>query len=520
MSTLKINPHGGINRIFPQHRLVGKEVQKVQALENMLDLNGKTAIIGGAARIAQTALPGDIKWAKRIYYKIGGDDKRDQFVLSAGKIYKLDESTGTFNQSLISNSADISLDSNFYPIDCSIKIAEQVSTFLVDGTYFYKFNGNQSGAWDRLPVKLDIDGNTIYPIFIIEYLDRLWCLVKGKNILLGSKNLNPESFDNATDSILVELPSGNGGFPTGLVVINGFLTVIHEDYYVPVTGSSPSTFGVRPGDVVYGYGSRAPRSILNLKTEFAFLNSTDNEIYTSGGTLASTNRLPLSFDIALRNLIDPVKANLTVLHYDSNLRCIRVGYVLSGESLLNAEEIYSLDEKKWCGQTRNRNISCYCQWNGKNDDGRLLTGRSDTGLVMWNDANINFDGTAIHYKWVSASYMSGDETADIEFERFYLDLKSLGNFNIQLSYYLDTRFTTVGTESVNMQGEIINLGLIEIGEQDIFLNPILPLIDKCRGRMIRFQIEGNQLNTKLEFYGLYADYNLQESKTSKYIYGA
>lgn len=519
MPTLKVNAHGGINRIFPQHKLSGKDVQKVQELQNMLDLFGKTYIIGGASRIAQTALSSDVKWAKRIYYNVGGDNKKDQFIVSSGKIYKLDESTGTMNQSLISNSGDIALNTNFYPVDCSIKIGEQVSTFMVDGTYFYKFNGNQSGAWDRLPVKLDVDGNTIYPIYIIEYLDRLWCLVKDKNVLLGSKNLNPESFNDATDSILINLPSGKGGFPTGLIVMNGFLTVIHEDYFVPVTGSSPSTFGVRPGDFIHGFGTRAPRSILNLKTEFAFLNSSDNEIYTSGGTLGSTNRIPLSLDIHFNSLVNPVLANLTVLHYDTNLRCIRVGYVLTGESLLNAEEIYSIDEKKWCGQTRNRNISCYCQWIGKNDDGRLMTGRSDTGLLMWNDASLNFDGIAIHYRWVSASYMSDDEISDLEFERFYLDGKSLGNFNIQIGYYLDTRLTTAGTESVNMQGEITTLGFVEFAEQDIFLNPIVPLIDKCRGRMIRFQIEGNQLNTVLEFYGIYAVFNKQEAKTSKYIYG-
>ncbi len=515
MPLFKVNPHGGLNRRFPEHKLTGKEIHKCQELRNLLSLDGRIYLVPGASRYNSTALTNDIKWAKKIYYTIGGDNKKDQFVISGGKIYKGNEQSQALNQVTINNSLDISLDSNFYPIDTTIKVAEQVSTFLVDGTYFYKFNGNDSGNWERLPIKLDTDGDTIQPIFIIEYLDRLWVLVKQKNILIYSKNLNPENFSDSTDAGILELPPGIGGFPTGLVKSRGYLNVVHEDYIVPVTGSSPSTFGIRPGDVTYGYGTRAPRSIFNLgPDEFGFLNSKDNEIHLSGSLPSQ-----LSYDIKFRELINPVKADQTIIHYDTVLNAIRVGYVLTGETLLNAEEIYSINEKKWCGQTRDRNISCYCQWNGRGDDGRLLTGRSDTGLLMIQDASLNFDSNAIHYKFVSASYMSDDEISDLEFEEFFIDAKPYGNFGIPLSYYVDSRITTSGTEQVNMQGEIINLGLIEISDQNVFLNRALPFIDYSKGRMIRFQIEETISNRKFEFYGIYAKYQKQESKSDKFIYG-
>ena len=513
MPLFTVSPHAGINRRFPEHKIVGKEKQYVRELRNMISLDGKIFIVGGASRYNTTAISGDIKWAKKIYYTIGGDDKKDQFVIAGGKIFKGNEADKTLNQVPISNDLNLSIDTNFYPIGATIKVAEQVTTFLIDGTYFYKFNGNDTGNWDKLPVKTDVDGNTIYPIYICEYLDRLWILVKQKNILIFTKNLNPENTSDSTDAGIIDLSPGKGGFPQALIVHNGFLHVIHEDYIVPVTGSSVSTFGVRPGDYIFGHGTRAPRSVITIDQDFGFLNSTDNEYH-----LFSDLTNPLSYNIKLGELINPVKANLTVAHLDTTLNAIRISYVLSGESVLNAEEIYSRNETKWCGQTRERNISCYSQWNGRGDDGRLLTGRSDTGLLMVNDSSFNFDDSAIHYKFVSASYKAKDD-AVVNFEFFELDAKAQGNFGIPLAYYLDTRITTRGLESINNQGEIILLGLIEIADQISFLNRAIPFIDRRKGRMIRFEIEETVSDRIFEFYGINVSYNEDQRIFSKTILG-
>lgn len=518
MPILKVFPHGGLNLKFPEHKIVGKESHSVLELKNLISLDGKIRIFKGASRLNTTALGSDVKWQKRIYYQDSGDRKRFTFCVIGGYMYKLDESTNTLNQVAIDGSYSTQINPDFYPIDATIQVSGIVSTFLVDGKYFYKFNGNAAGSWERLPIKTDVDGNTIEPIYITEYLDRLWVLSKEQNVLIGSKNLNPENFNDATDSILIVTPAGNGGFPTALHVHRGYLFVLHEDYFVPLSGSSPATFGIRPGDVIHGFGTAAPRSVVNLKTRFGFLNSEDNEFYSTGGTLDSTDKTPLSDDIELKNLINPVKSHLTVCHLDKNLNILRISYVLSGESSLNAEEIYSLTEKKWCGQTRDRHISCYSQWHGNGDDGRIVTGRSDTGLLMWEDESINFDSTAINFKFVSASYIV-DGVSEVQFEEFFIDAKPYGNFAIPLSYYLDTRMTTSAYDNVNMQGEIINLGLIEIADQNYFLNRILPLIDRSKGRMIRFQIEQQATNRLFELVGIYANYNLQQTPSSKYIPG-
>lgn len=521
MELLEVTPFSGINRVFPEHRITSQKKdgkQYLLELRNMLALDGRFTIVPGATKYNSSVKSGTCSWLKRIYYQDSGDDFRFSFTIIGNKMYKGDDSTGTLNQVTISGSLDITFMPNFYPIDTTLKSAEQVLTYLVDGTYFYKFVPNAAGNWERLAILHDIDGNEIEPIFNAEWLDRQWVLVAGRNVLLGSANLQPEVFNDATDSVLIELPPGNGGYPRALIKYRGTLYVFHDDYFVPVTGSSASTFGVRPGDIAEGVGTSAPRSVILVGNQIGFLNSKDNEYYLTSGTFDSTDDTPLSYPIRLGSLMHPTHSVDTVCIHDSDLNVIRIAYYPSGGTALGDEEIYSLTEKKWCGQTRERYISCYSQWDGLNDDGRLTTGRSDTGCFMVNDESINFDGSAIHYKWVSGSYCPKDPF-DCQFETFFLDAKPQGNTTVNVAYYIDTQSAYYGNENVNQQGEIINLGLIEIADQQVFLNRFTPFVDRSKGRMIKFQIEGQQLNTLLEFYGIFAFYNVSDEKFSKYISG-
>ena len=521
MPTLEVVPVDGINRRYPQHKLTGKSgktpKQYCQQLWNLINLAGKFTKVPGASRYDATAKSGTTSWAKRIYYEDSGNRKHFLFTVIGTSIYKGDDSTGTLNRMTISNNYNFALEPNFYPISAAFKTAGTVATYMVDGKYFYKFNGNAAGDWERLPIKTDIDGNTIEPIYVCEYLDRLWVLCKNRNVLIGSANLNPELLNDATDSILIELPPGTGGFPSGLAVHpNGYLYVIHEDYFVPLSGSSASTFGIRPGDIVKGYGTNAPRSIVVFNDSIGFLNARNLEYYKMNDL-----QTPLSYEINLATLINPVKSNITVCHLDTTLNCLRIAYYPTGGTTLGDEEIYSLDEQKWCGQTRGRNISCYAQWNGDGDDGRLTTGRSDTGLIMVNDATFNFDSQPIRIWFISASYVAKDEITEVQFNEFYIDARPDGNYVLPVRYYLDARLTYRGEANPSMQGELYNDGVfqIQIAEQTIFVNRELFYIDYSKGRMIRFEIDWADPDRSLEFYGLYCTYETQEHKLNKFIGG-
>jgi hypothetical protein len=71
-----------------------------------------------------------------------------------------------------------------------------------------------------------------------------------------------------------------------------------------------------------------------------------------------------------------------------------------------------------------------------------------------------------------------------------------------------------------MQGEIFNLGLIEIGEQTAFLSRVVPFIDRSKGRMIRFESDETVADTGREIFSIFAEYEKEEVKTTKYIHGA
>ncbi len=521
MEVLEVAPFAGINRRFPEHKITSQKKDGKQyliELQNMLSLDGKFTIVPGATKFNSQTVDGTCSWLKRIYYQDSGNDFRFSYAVIGNKMYKADESTGVLNQVPINSNFVLSLNPGFYPIDTTLKVGGQVCTFLVDGQFFYKFIPNAAGNWEKLPTPNDIDGNPIKPIFTAEWLDRQWVLVAGQNILLGSANLNPESFDDATDSVLLELPPGNGGYPRALIKYRGTLYVFHDDYFVPVSGSSASTFGIRPGDIAEGIGTSAPRSVIILGNQIGFLNSKDNEYYLTSGTFDSTDDIPLSYPIKLGELMHPTNSVDTVCIHDSELNALRIAYYPSGGNNLGNEEIYSFAEKKWCGQTRGRNISAYSQWDGLNDDGRLTTGRSDIGAFMVNDESINFDGTAIHYKWVTGSY-APKEPFSCQFNEMFLDAKPQGNTTVNVQYEIDTQTVRYGNENVNQQGVIINLGLIEIADQSIFLNRFQPFVDRSKGRMLKFQIEGNQLNTLLEFYALYVFYEKSDEYFSKYIPG-
>lgn len=519
MGRLKIIPTGGLNKRFPEHKLVSKKTQMVNELRNLLSLDGRIKKVHGATKLDSTSQPDSCSWAERIYYNDGGDRKKYLFAILDRKMYKFNEGSSSLDQVKIDESMTVQIEDDVYPISTQVKSSGTEITMLVDGKYFYKFEPNEGGLWERLSDKVDADGTTLEPVDVVEYLDRAWILCKDRNVLIGSKNGSPEVFDDASDSPIVVLPTGKGGFPQKLIVHRGFLYVIHEDYFCPLSGHSYSTFGIKPGDVIYGYGTQAPRSVVGLKTHFGFLNADDNEYYTTGGTLDSTDKAPLSYPVQIAKLINPFMAHKTVAALDTNENVIRISYVGTGETTLNREIMYSLNEETWCGETRGRNISCYAQWNGHDDEGQMITGRDDVGNLMWEkEQDLNFDGNPIHFKLVTGSY-EVDETGDVIFEEFFIDAKPTGQ-TIEMAYYLDARFTTRGDEQTDLQGEVFSLGHVLFAEQGVFLQRILPKIDRSRGRMIRFQFEDQVVNKKFELYGIYAEYNTLSNKTSKYIHGA
>ena len=517
--SVTIAPYAGIMKRLPAHKVAGQKKQYLIQAMNYISTDAKIKTMPGNDRYNTTQVGGPISWAKRIYYRIGTDLFRSQFATAGGFMYKGEDSLKVFNQVKINNGNDPLIASNTMPQDTAIEVSGNTVTYLVDGTNFFKFVPNLAGEWEKLGTLVDVDGNDIEPIDVIAYQDRLFILVKNRNVILFSKNGEVENFSNSTDAGLIQIPSGNGGYPQRLIIYNGYPYVIHEDYFAPVTGSSAATYAVRPGDIVYGYGTRAPESVTEVRDFFGFLNSEDNEYYLSGGTQSTTSKIPLSYDIQLSKLINPVKASLTAAIHDPNTGCLRISYPPTGEPLNNAEALYSLDEEKWAGETYGRKIARYCLWNGAGDSNQLLTTRTDIGCLMYEGVLTTIDGAAIHYRLVTGDY-ADDYIHDVQFTEFYIDAKPFGTYTkMPLAYYMDGRNSTYAQADVTLQGEVINLGLIEIGAQDMMLERIMPILNRSKGRMIQFISDETVSNTSREIYSITCVFNVQNRRKTKWTTG-
>lgn len=520
MPKLQIAPHSGLMKRLPEHKIVGEKKQYMLEAINYIDLDGRLRTMLGNTRYNSTEVSGIPQWGKRFYYLIGTDLFRNTFAVIGGVLYKGDDSSSQFNRVAINNAFDIQLDTTSIPMDAAIEISGNIVRYLVDGTYFYKFVPNLAGEWERLNPLVDVDGITIEPIDIVAYQDRLFILVKNRNVILFSKNLAPENFSDSTDAGLIQLPAGNGGYPQKLIVFNGFLNVMHEDYFAPVTGSSAATYAVRPGDIVYGFGTRAPLSVTEATDYWCFLNSEDNELYFTAGTIGSTSKIAISHPVNLGALINPVKAHLTACIHDPNLDCIRVSYVQQADSVPNSEIIYSLNEEKWAGETYGKNIGRYFIWDGRGDSNQLMTLRNDIGLFMFEGVGNNIDSGPQHYRFVTGDY-ADNYINDCQFTEFFVDALPTGSANnMPLSYLLDARITNGATEQVTLQGEVVTLGMISLGEQNVMFERIMPLINNSKGRMIRFLVDETVSDTYREIYSFVASYNKQNTRVTKWTVGA
>lgn len=515
MALLTISPHSGINKRFPAHRLVGKKTQMVRQLLNMLSLDGSITSIKGSARYDNTDLGDDCKWAKRVYYKINDNQFRRQFCVINRTMYKGKVTDDGLEEAQVDGKTGITTFEDNYLRDATVKSNAAVITYLVDGKDFFKFVPNIDGNWNKVTTLVDVDGVTIEPVDVAEYQDRLWCIPKNRNVVLFSKNLNAENFSDSTDAGLIQLPPGNGGYPKALFKHRGFLYVMHEDYFTPISGSSVSTYGVPPGNIIWGFGTKATRSVVPMKNRFTFLNTEDNEIYQSAGTLDSTKLL--SYEMNLKTIINPNKADLTVgiLHDD----LLRYSMVKTGDFRHNYEAVYSFNEEKWCGETEDQFVSAYSPWTGPGDKGELITARSDKGLLMKTGTGFAFDNSDIHFRMELATYEL-DPIRDSIIERFYIDADPGGNYVLPFSYFLDSRISTDGTERPSMQGETLGLGLISIKNQESFVVEAFPKFDRSRGRHLRFLLDTTLGDRGIKLFNLYVVHNPQNRKVVTLPVGA
>ena len=97
------------------------------------------------------------------------------------------------------------LNTNAYPRSWDFKLDTITYTYLVDGLNLWKTNGNNQNQWEKVDF-VDALGQPVKPIDVVEHLDRL--IVVSEDFVFVSKNLEPDNFSDATDSIQIIVGTG------------------------------------------------------------------------------------------------------------------------------------------------------------------------------------------------------------------------------------------------------------------------------------------------------------------------
>jgi hypothetical protein len=459
--------------------------------ENWLSRDGRCQKPQGTEKAITTTLDDIPRWLGRYYTIETGQISPKTFTYTKdGQLWVIDDLAQT------ATSIKKNLNTNGYSRHTLFKTSNQTNLFLVDGVSLYKYDGNNDNKFDKVNL-LDSNGDSVKPIDVIEHLDRLWVI--SNTDLFVSKNLEPEIFDDASDSLQIIVGSGRGKNKR-LAKIGDKLYIVNTEGIFAVSGDVISalaaTFEVRLVDerkIIAG-GSLA-------KTEKAIIFvAEDYEIWSFDGVQSQL----LSYKFKLKDSISPTRELLdkAVATYYNNYYML--SFVEKGEVEPNIEIWWDSLEGK-INVVRGRNVSCYLEIDPAEENDYLQTGRSDTGSIMNADRGYNFDGVAIVSK-IRTRDITPAKGELVRFLAFYPEIQPTGNRNISMTYLLDGRSSNPsGADanwSQNLRGETITLGSISIGNQAQFTSRVRPKISYSKGESIAFYIEDSTLDLRADLMGI------------------
>lgn len=466
--------------------------------ENLLSRGGRLKKIRGTQKANTTSLSSIVRWEAR-YYSIetGVNSPKTFFYTEDGNLYTLDNMSGTCV--LIKSG----LNKNASPKHVLIKTQNQTKMFLCDGNKLYKYDGNNSNVFEEVTT-------TFKPIDLEEHLNRLWAI--DKTNVYCSKDLDFEVFDDATDSLDIIVGSGKGE-NLALIRLVDTLFIATTEGWFNIAGDTISaiaeTFSV---PFVSDKKAISGNSICKVEDAIVYLGD-DFELWSFGGSRGSFKML--TYKLQLKRLLDEYKINDTPSCYFNNY--YMMSFVEKGKTSQNLEVWWDAIEDK-CEIIRGRNVSCYMKTDPTIELEYLQTGRSDIGAIMWTDREYDFDNTGIPIRLLTRN-ITPKSGFNVRFLVFYLEFEPTGNRNIFFRYLLDGRVSNTADADFlqNLQGEVINLGLIEIKNQNQTIDRIIPKINYSRGESIAFEIFDKTRTIDLRMIKLGFIYVPKEYKKGKKV---
>lgn len=518
---------GKINRRLP--RSEGESSDPILR-ENFLARDGRLTKPRGTTRVTTDDF-GDLEgvdrratWATRYQtFETGIVNPKSFSYTQNGKIWHIDEQAKTMTKV-----AD-GLNLDAYPKSWLFKIQTQNILYLVDGKDLWKHDGNNAHKFEKIDIT-DTSGDSIDPIDVIEHKDRL--ILISEAFLYISKNLSPEVFNDATDSIQIIVGSGKGK-NLALGKIEDKLYIFNtEGIFVlqgDVISAVAATFEVRLVDERICI---AGRTVAKVEKALVFL-ADDLNIWSWDGVTSTK----LSHDEKIEDDISNKRGflDMAVATYFNNYYMISV--VKRGEAQNKLEFWWDAFENK-IDFIVGRNVSAYSISDPNVEDSFMMLCRSDINYMMWADREVDFDGVAIVTK-LRTRDITIKKGRNVRFTAFYPEIiptQGLAESELVIfKYLLDGQLvdpsSAAGTSvdptwGQDLIGVRYELGAIKISNQAQAMYRVRPKINWARGQSIAFDMEekilygaitGEDRGIRFTLIGIGIDFILKEKVKGRLV---
>lgn len=493
-----LKPILGLNLTAPPQEVRREQGGSIQCtkLQNYIVRDRKLQKIGGTEAYNSTALTNPINWLTRSYHKRGdGSFRKVAFCMSGGKLYYGDDVAGTLTQV-----GGIGVfDSDVYPLSADMQVSGNSILYMFSGEdEVVKYDGNGSFTWE--PTTINADLNRVV-IGGAVHISRMWYWAKDSSVITYSTTLAPEDFSTDAGDIVVGEETDS---TIKAVAVSGeTLYVFKNNSIWKLYGRTVSTFQFR--QITDKYGLADKRAIYPVGSGFVFMNEYDKELYFIQDTESSITPLT-EVDIRLRSIIDHTKIDRVCMTvHDGLFRC---AFKHREDNIYpDTEIIYALNNlgqngsPRW-SMSRGAKINCYSTWQQQGDRNELVTGRSDTGKLMYHNRTKTFDGNAINTVMRTGEIVANEDMV-VEFYDFIVKGKpEMSEDEIFFRYFLNGRYSDRGEEKIDFSGEYFTKGTMKFSKQALFNDRIVPYHAYSMGNSISFEIEEVNTNMDMEIHSI------------------
>lgn len=466
--------------------------------ENWLCRDGKLSKPNGN-EIVITGLSDISRWMARYHSTEAGNTSPKTFVYTQdGKLWVLDDQLGT--ATVIKELLNL----NSYPKSWLFKTGDQTKMFFVDGFGLYSYDGNNANTFLRVTLA-DSNGDSVNPIDVIEHKDRLFVL--SARSLFISKNLDPENFTDADDSIEIIVGSGKGR-NLRLGKLEDRLYIFNTEGIFALNGDVISalatTFEVT---LVEERNIISAGSLCKVEKALLFIGD-DYELWSWDGNQTQM----LSFELKLKDFMNTYQNMIEKATSIYHNNYYKLSFVEKGTAEPNLEVWWDAFENK-IDIVRGRNVSCYVRTDPTIEEEYVQLGHSNVGSISQDDRGYNFSGSAIvtRLRTRDLTVLKG---FNVRFTSFYFQFMPTGNRNMVITYLLDGRSSNPSGADANwtqnLRGEVKTLGMISIKNQSQTTSRIRPKINYSRGESIAFEIIESTLGLQADFIGMGIEYTSKQ----------